>query len=105
MIVVDLILLICIVVDHDVNIAAKQCFLVLMRFTTFLLRVLRINNQLEGVNSAGAAWRSRLLRMEWNRMIRVVWREERLWAEAILLLVSGYYSYVYGCGNQIIFAT
>ena len=63
-------LLICIFIDHDVNIAAKQCFsLELMRLATFQLRVLSINIQLEiVVDSAGSAWRSCLLRMEWNGM-------------------------------------
>jgi hypothetical protein len=40
--------------------------------------------QLEGVDSAGAAWRLYLIRMDWNgMMIRVVWWEEErgLWAE------------------------
>ena len=72
-------LLICIVVDHDVNFAASiHAFLVVLtRFATFLLQVciisyvfshkLRNNTQLvEGVDSAGAAWQSRLLRMEWS---------------------------------------
>ena len=58
--------------------------------------------QLEGVESAGAAWRLYSIRMVWNgMMIRVVWWEERLWAEG-LQLVSGYYSDVHGCSNQII---
>ena len=61
----------------------SNAFLVLTRFATFLLRV-RIrsymNTQLERVNSAGAAWRSCLLRMEWSGL--PVWwaeREEWLW--------------------------
>ena len=61
----------------------SNAFLVLTRFATFLLRV-RIrsymNTPLERVNSAGAAWRSCLLRMEWSGL--PVWwaeREEWLW--------------------------
>ena len=71
--------------------------------TTSLYHKLSINIQLEGVDSDGAAWRSRSLRM---RVISVVWWEGakgQLWAEQ-LLLVSGYYRYVHGCSNQIIFA-
>jgi hypothetical protein len=47
----------------------SSSFLVLTHFATFLLWVRitsYINTQLERVNSAGAAWWSRLLRMEWS---------------------------------------
>ena len=64
-------LLICIVIEHDVNIAAKQCFsctnaLCYLSTQSLWYHKLRIVFQLEGVNSSGAAWRSRSLTMEWN---------------------------------------
>ena len=58
----------------------SNAFLVLTHFATFLLRVRitsYINTQLERVNSAGAAWRSRLLRMEWSGLL--VWWPEEWW--------------------------
>ena len=72
----------------------SNAFLVLSRFATFLLRV-RIrsymtNTQLERVNSSGAAWRSRLLRMEWSELLvwwaaerkQWLWRKYCYWCEA-----------------------
>ena len=104
-------LLICIVVDNDVNIAAKQCFSCTNALcyisTTSLYHKLSINIQLEGVDSAGAAWQSYSIRMDWNgMMIRVLvwWEEQGLWAEG-LQFVSGSYSDVNGCSNQIIYVT
>ena len=58
----------------------SNAFLVLTHFATFLLRVSitsYMNTQLERVNSAGAAWRSRLLRMEWSGLL--VWWAEIWW--------------------------
>ena len=70
-------LLMCIVVYHDVNIAAKQCFSCTNALcyisTASLYQKL---HQLERVNSSGAAWRSRLLRMEWSGLL-VWWAAER----------------------------
>jgi hypothetical protein len=58
---------------------SNNAFLVLTRFATFLLQV-RIrsymNTQLERVNNARAACRSRLLRMEWSGLL-VWWAAER----------------------------
>ena len=79
----------------------KQCFLILTRFATFLLRV-RITSyiitQQEGVDSSRAAWRSRSLRMEWSGLF--------CGRKDCKQLGSGYYSDVHGCSkNQIIYVT
>ena len=66
---------------------SNNAFLVITRFARFLLcaRINSyINTQLEGFNSAGASWRSRSIRTDWNEMIRAaIWWEEQLWAEGL----------------------
>jgi len=84
----------------------SNAFLVLTRFATFLLRAFITsylkNTQLEGVDSAGAAWQSCSLRMEWTDQGCLV---GGMAVAERLLLVSGYYSDVNGNSNQIIYNT
>ncbi len=82
-------LLICIVVDQPSW--CQYCRQAMLFCTNALCYIsttssyhkLRLNIQLEGVDSDGSSWWSRSIRTDCNGMIRAVWWEERLWMEGL----------------------
>ena len=102
-------LLICIVIDHDVNIAAKQCFSCIYALcyisTMSSYHKLRIFSLRESIvlEQPGNHTQSEWIGMEW--WSGLFGGRNDCGRKDCNLCVSGYYSDVHGCSNQIIYTT